>query len=169
MTLMKLRQHTPNFELTRMFAISQKSVENIFITWVNILSLQVEGTRNFQNRDLINFYMPTDFKRQFPSTRLIIDGMECPVKKSKNPVAQQATFSHYKNSNRLKVLVSVSPGGLVSHVSEAYGGSASDRQIVERSTLKVICEPHASIMADKGFNVQDLFAPLQGGPKKVIP
>ena len=51
----------------------------------------------------------------------------------------------------------MTPGGLVSFVSTAYGGSASDRQIVERSNLFQLCEPGDSIMADKGFNVQDLF------------
>ena len=59
--------------------------------------------------------------------------------------------------NTVKVLVGMSPGGLVSYMSPTYGGSASDRQIVERSELSTLCEPGDSIMADKGFNVQDLF------------
>ena len=33
----------------------------------------------------------------------------------------------------------------------------SDRQICERSPLCTNCDPGDSIMADKGFNVQDLF------------
>ncbi|XP_062594027.1 uncharacterized protein LOC134255513 [Saccostrea cucullata] len=41
----------------------------------------------------------------------------------------------------------------------AYGGSTSDRQVVERSPLINICDPGDLIMSDKGFNVQDLFAP----------
>ena len=59
----------------------------------------------------------------------------------------------------MKVLVGCSPGGLISYLSPAYGGSVSDRQIVERSNLPTICDPGDSVMADKGFNVQDLFAP----------
>lgn len=58
----------------------------------------------------------------------------------------------------MKVLVGSTPGGLISYVSNAYRGSTSDRQIVERSELKNMCSPGDSIMADKGFNVQDLFA-----------
>lgn len=160
MTLIKLRRHTPDFELSRMFAISERYVSNIFITWINFMSLQWRQLNIFPSRDLINFYMPSDFKRQFPSTRVIVDGMECPVQKPKNPLAQQATFSTYKNRNTLKVLVGASPGGLVSYISDAFGGSTSDRQITERGTLRTLCEPGDSIMADKGFNVQDLFAPL---------
>ena len=45
----------------------------------------------------------------------------------------------------------------MSYCSDAYGGAASDRQIVERSSLAQMCDPGDSLMADKGFNVQDLF------------
>ncbi|KAL4720413.1 hypothetical protein ACJJTC_002349 [Scirpophaga incertulas] len=49
-------------------------------------------------------------------------------------------------------------GDLLTYYSEAYAGSVSDRQIVERSKLFDLCEKGDSIMADRGFNVQDLFA-----------
>jgi hypothetical protein len=55
------------------------------------------------------------------------------------------------------VPVGSSPGGLVSYISSAYGGSTTDRQMVERSNITSFCDPADSIMADKGFNVQDLF------------
>lgn len=110
-------------------------------------------------QELVRYFAPTGFKRNFPNTRVIIDGTECPIKKPKNPKSQQATFSTYKNRNTVKVLVGSTPGGLVSYVSAAYGGSTSDRQIVERSALVSMCDPKDSIMEDKGFNVQDLFAP----------
>jgi len=45
----------------------------------------------------------------------------------------------------------------VSYISPAYGGSVSDRQLVVRSNLAELCEPGDSVMADKGFNVQDIF------------
>jgi hypothetical protein len=102
--------------------------------------------------------MPTDFKQKFPKTRIIIDGTECPIKKPKAPKAQQSTYSTYKNRNTIKILVGSTPGGLVNYVSQAYGGSTSDRQIVERCKIVSACDPGDSVMADKGFNVQDLFA-----------
>lgn len=80
------------------------------------------------------------------------------LKKPSNPVSQRATFSSYKNRNTVKVVVGSTPGGLVSYLSPAYGGAASDRQIIERSGLTDMCCASDSIMADKGFNVQDLFA-----------
>ncbi len=54
-------------------------------------------------------------------------------------------------------LVGVTPAGLVSYVSPACGGSASDHQFCERSNLADVWTPGDSIMTDKGFDVQDLF------------
>lgn len=159
LTLIKLRQHKTNFELSRLFCISEHSVINIWITWINFMAKQWREIDLWPDRDLIRFFSPTDFKQKFPTTRVIVDGTEIPVQKPKLPIAQQSTFSSYKNRNTVKVLVGCSPGGLVSYLSPAYGGSTSDRQIVERTNLTTICDPGDSIMADKGFNVQDLFAP----------
>ena len=56
----------------------------------------------------------------------------------------------------MKALVGASPGGLFTYVSPAYGVSTSDRQIVKRSGLHALLDPGDEIMADKGFNVEDL-------------
>lgn len=45
----------------------------------------------------------------------------------------------------------------MSFCSDGYAGSTSDRQITERSSLLAKCDEHDAIMADRGFNVQDLF------------
>ncbi|XP_052075621.1 uncharacterized protein LOC127713058 [Mytilus californianus] len=158
LVLMKLRRHTTNFEQSRMFETSEKAVQNIIITWINFMAKQWGEINIWPSGDLVRYYAPTRFKKKFPSTRVIVDGTEFPIKKPKNPKSQQKTFSTYKNRNTVKVLVGSTPGGLVSFISPAYGGSASDRQITERSSLMTCCDPYDSIMADRGFSVQDLFA-----------
>lgn len=156
--LVKLRRYYPHFELARMFQVSDFTVQNIFVTWVNFCYFQWKEVDWWPNRDLVSHHCPTDFKRKFPTTRVIVDGTEVRVKRPSNPKAQSTSFSSYKHGNTMKVLVGVTPGGLTSFVSEAYGGSSSDRQLVERTTLTTLCDPKDSIMADKGFNVQDIFA-----------
>ncbi|XP_052213324.1 uncharacterized protein LOC127849625 [Dreissena polymorpha] len=158
-TLIKLRRHMTNFELSRLFNVSESVVSNIFITWVLFMEKQWKEINIWPSQTLVHYFAPSSFKRLYPKTRVIIDGTECPIKKPKNPTAQQATFSTYKNRNTVKVLVGSTPGGLISYVSPAYGGATSDRQIVERSSLTRLCSKSDSIMADKGFNVQDIFAP----------
>ncbi|XP_041355304.1 uncharacterized protein LOC121372935 [Gigantopelta aegis] len=106
--------------------------------------------------------MPEDFKKQFPSTRVILDATEIPIQKPSNVQAQSATFSTYKNKNTLKTMIGCTPRGLISYVSSSYGGAASDRQIIERSELCTntdqFFDKKDSIMADRGIMVQDLFA-----------
>ena len=58
-------------------------------------------------------------------------------------------------------MVGCTPNGSVSFLSDAYGGSTSDWQIVERSELckeKNMFVKGDSIMADRGIMVQDLIA-----------
>ncbi len=160
LTLVKLRVHSPNFELSRMFNVSESTVCNVFHTWICFMTLQWKELNMWPNRELVDFFMPTDFKTVFPSTRVIIDGLECPIKKPKDAITQQVTFSQYKNRNTAKAVVGSSPGGLVTFITDVYGGSTSDRQIIERSGLIQLCNANDSVMADKGFNVQDLFAPF---------
>lgn len=157
LTLMKLRHHPSNKILACNFNINPKMVSNIFITWINFIYLQWKRIMWWPERELVHFFAPDGFKKSYPKTRAILDGTECPIHKPSNPRAQRATFSTYKNRNTAKVVVGITPSGLVSYVSQAYGGSASDRQIVERSDLMQLTDPGDELMVDKGFNCEDLF------------
>ncbi|XP_013420404.1 uncharacterized protein LOC106180817 [Lingula anatina] len=159
LTLVKLRLHSPNKEVGFLFGISEFCVSNIFVTWVNFMYFEWQKLDIWPVKELVDFYMPQDFKDKFPTTRVIIDGVEMPIKKPSKPVAQQVTFSTYKNKNTIKTIVGVTPGGMVSHIPPAYGGSASDRLLIERDNIHVKCQRGDSVMADKGFDIQDIYAP----------
>ena len=156
--LAKLRQDIDYLPLSRLCGVSEFTARNIFVTWINFCARQWSEINCWPDKDLVQFYTPEDFKVKFPTTRVIVDGTEIPIQKPSNPLSQRSTFSSYKNRNTLKILVGSTPGGLISYLSPAYGGATSDRQIVERSNLPQMCDANDSIMADKGFNVQDLFA-----------
>ena len=158
-TLIKLRLHSSNKELSILFHLAETVVSNIVVTRINFMYVTWSRVNVWPCRELIRMYMPLDFKSKFPKTRVILDGVEFPIQKPKKPLAQQATFSSYKNRNTLKSVVGISPGGLASHIPDAFGGSASDRALVERSNLLSKLDPSDSIMTDKGFQVQDIFAP----------
>ena len=161
LTLVKLRRYFCNFDLAALFGTNEKTVSNIFTTWVLYMYYQWKEVPWWTSREEVYFHCPDDFKLHFPKTRIILDGTEIPIVKPSDPLAQRATWSSYKNRNTAKVVVGITPGGLVSYVSPAYGGSASDRQIVERSDLVHMCDPFDEIMVDKGFNVDDLFIPYR--------
>jgi len=66
-------------------------------------------------------------------------------------------FSNYKHHTTLKGLIGISLGGAITFISQLYTGSISDREIVVRSgLLDLPFQEKDSIMADKGFTLQDL-------------
>lgn len=158
-TLIILRRHKTFEEITMLYKITLKHVYSIFITWIRFMSLQWRNLELWIDKERIKAYMPLDFQDKYPGTRVLLDATECPIKKFKLPLAQQVTFSSYKNRNTVKVLIGITPSGLISYVSPSYGGSATDRQIIERSTILDKFVYNDEIMVDKGLNVQDIFMP----------
>lgn len=161
LVLMKLRRHTINFELSLFFKISEKTVENVFHTWILFMSYQWREIDIWPSKDIVKCFSPSDFKLKFPNTRVIVDIVECPIRKPKLKESQKATYSASENKYTVKTLVGITPSGIVSYVSQAYNGSTSDSEIVEESTdsLLNLCDPGDSIMivAGKGSDGQDVF------------
>ncbi len=161
LTLIKLRQAKDDFELSILFDIRPNTVSEISHTWIKFLYFQLGQVNFVPSKEIVQKTMPNSFRQKHSSTRMIIDGTEVPIQKPSRVNVQSSTFSTYKNRKTLKVLVGRTHRGVISYVSPAYGSSASDRQICERSRL--LSDPDMfskgdSIMSDRGFNVQDLFA-----------
>lgn len=101
--------------------------------------------------------MPLDFKEKFPTTRVIIDCTEVFCEMPSSLLLNSELFSSYKNHVTLKGLVGISPSGAITFVSQLYTGSISDREIVVRSgLLSQAFDDGDSVMADKGFQIQDI-------------
>ncbi|XP_069119303.1 uncharacterized protein, partial [Argopecten irradians] len=162
LTMIKLRQGSEDFELSEKFNISETTVSKVIITWINFMYFQLKELPIWPARDTVTEHMPVDFKKKFQSTRVILDATEVPIQKPSNVQAQSLSWSSYKHKNTVKTMIGCTPRGAVSYVSQSFGGSASDRQIIESSILldpnNKMFESGDSIMADRGIMVQDLFA-----------
>ena len=159
MTLCRLRQGFPEQDLAVRFQVSQPSVSRILVTWINFLYVKFKEVPIWPCRELIDEYMPACFRTMYPKIKCIIDATEIFIKMPSNPTAQQLTFSSYKNHNTLKALIGITPSGAVSFISDLYGGSISDKKIVVKSGFLKLLEPGDSIMADRGFTLDDILPP----------
>ena len=101
-------------------------------------------------------FTPTCFHNRYPTTRVVIDATEVFIEKPKNPDAQAATWSTYKNPNTSKFLIGITPNGVPSYISDVYGGRISDKELLKRSGLCSLQGEGDSIMADRGFLIEDL-------------
>ena len=126
------------------------NISYFFRTWINFLYFQLRELDIWIPKEVIQAHLPDNFSKLFPATRLLADATEIPIQKPGNVKDQGATFSTYKNKNTIKCMVGTSPSGVVTYLSPGYGGSASDRQIIERSQLlNGMLQRGDSLMADR--------------------
>ena len=159
MVFMRLRLGLLQQDLADRFGVSVSTVSRVLITWYKVLALHLKSFIVWPSRQLINKNLPDCFKK-FPNTRVVLDCTEFFIQCPSSLVNQSITYSSYKSHNTFKLLVGISPTGAVIFLSKLWGGNASDKHIVKESGLLELLEAGDSIMADKGFNIEDLLDPL---------
>lgn len=157
LVMCRLRQGFAEMHLAHLFKISQSTVSRIFISWINFMYLKLGQINIWPSRKVVDESMPEAFKEKYPSTRVIIDCTEVRCQMPSSLLLNSELFSSYKNHTTLKALVGISPKGSITFIGQLYTGSISDKEMVERSGfLKLPFEQGDSVMADKGFTIEDV-------------
>ena len=161
LTLIWMKLALPHTVLGDIFHSSTSSVQRIVYTWVIAMhSLLVPILMPWPSRATVNEHMPDKFRKYFPKTRVIIDCTELFIQRPRDPDMQYRTYSSYKSHNTLKVLVGIEPNGAFSFVSKAWSGNCSDKFITKNCDFLEYLEPGDEVMADRGFQIEDLLLPL---------
>ena len=147
-------------DLARRFEISPSSVSRVFITWINYAYLRLGMLPIWPDHSIIKETMPASFKERYPKTTTIVDATEIKVNIPSSLLLQSQTYSSYKSANTLKGLLAISPAGHVMFVSSLYTGSIADKELVERSGFLSLLRRGDEVMADRGFTIDELLAPL---------
>lgn len=108
------------------------------------------------DRNVIKDNMPDSFKRIYPNWRVITDCTEIYTETPQSLSNKGRMTSDYKSHMTWKIRIGISPNGVITHVSDLWTGSTSDKQVTKLSKLFKKCEPGDSIRGDKGFLIADL-------------
>jgi len=100
--------------------------------------------------------MPQYFRESFGSkVAVIIDCFKVFIERPSNLKARCATWSTYKHHNTAKVLIGFSPQGVISLVSDCYGGCVIDVYLTEHCGILKNLLPGDVVLADRGFTIAD--------------
>ena len=169
LTLVRLRRNFDIYHLAYLFSISEGTVTNTVITWINLMYIRFGSVCIWPTRSQVDQIMPKSLKEKFPTVRCIIDCVEFKVSVPSSLFVHKMMYSDYKSHTTVKVLVGIAPGGGFTFVSSAYPGSISDKDIVIKSGLLYpeLFEKGDTIMADRGFLIEEYLKPL--GVDLIIP
>ena len=74
--MIKLRLNHEDQDLSYRFKVSRPVVSSIFHTWLRFVFFVLKRTIKFLEKTDVDAYMPKDFKKKYPSTRVILDATE---------------------------------------------------------------------------------------------
>uniref|UniRef100_A0A3Q4H857 DDE Tnp4 domain-containing protein n=1 Tax=Neolamprologus brichardi TaxID=32507 RepID=A0A3Q4H857_NEOBR len=140
LTLMKLKLNCGHVDLATRFNCSTATVTNIFTTIVSLLyDIFYVGMleNNIPSRAKNRTSLPDCFQ-PFPNCRIV------------------HLYSQYKGRTTLKALIGVAPNGVITFVSNLYGGGASDKAITADYGVLQHLLSGDMVIADKGFTIWDV-------------
>ena len=169
LALCRMRHNFGIVDVAVRFGVAVRSATVIFKTWVQHIYIMIGQVGIWPHRDIIISNMPAQFRIDFPTSLIIIDGTELRTQSPCSLPLQSQMYSDYKSSTTLKCLIGCDPKGSLMFVSALFTGSISDNEIVKQSgfldLLKTLLHEgyiheNDAIMADKGFTIEKDLAAL---------
>ncbi|CAL1267712.1 unnamed protein product [Larinioides sclopetarius] len=151
LVLKKIRLNLQFSILAMDFGLTTSTACRIFSKSLPLIASSMRDLIVMPDKNAVQAHLPISFRARYGHLISIIDCFEIEVEKPSNPVSQALTWSAYYNCNTIKYLISCTPDGLVTFISEGFGGRASDLLIVQNSGFLNNLVPGTAVMADRGF------------------
>ena len=153
LVLMKLRLNLLFDDLAIRFHISQSTAIDLFSKWIDVMFIRLKFLIFWPEKDIVKANMPQIFKDTYPDARCIIDCSKIFIERPLVYKARAQTYSNYKKHNTVKILIAISPNGVITFVLKCWGGRVTDKEITRMCGFLDLLDPGDVVLADRGFNI----------------
>ena len=165
-TLMKLRLNLGYQDLAYRLGVSISTLSRRFNEMLDIMAIRLDFLIFWPDRENLQKTMPLCFRPTYGlKVAAIIDCYEIKIEKPSNFAARSATWSQYKQSNTVKVLIAISPQGMTMFLSDSWGGRVSDKHLTRECGILRKLLPGDIVLADRGFDIEEDVAMMQASLK----
>ena len=106
-----------------------------FKKWISFLYLRLGRLPPWPSWEDVKASMAERFHANYPDTFVVLDATELCTEIRSCLALQPQLYSSYKSRTTLNNLIGISPNGSIYFVSELWGGSISDRELVIKSVV----------------------------------
>ncbi|CAN7994643.1 unnamed protein product [Ixodes pacificus] len=154
--MMKMKHNTSTTFLSKLLGCTVTKCTDVLVKLIPILGKVLSSVVVLPSKSETLMNVPTSLDK-YQNVRLVLDCTEVPVAQPKCLKCALRMFSFYKKGFTCKYMVSVTPGGLIAHISAGYGGRASDKHIFEESGVVDLLLPVIdNVMVDRGFLIDQI-------------
>ena len=137
LTLVRTRKWFDVQFLADTFGITAGHASRVNNTWIAFSSCELSFLVPWPSRKQIKKKLPKHFKK-FKNIRIINDCCEFYIQKPTIRESQKSTWSSYKSYNTVKLLVGITPTGVISFIPHLWTGSIFDTEIVKKLAAYLI-------------------------------
>ena len=130
-------------------------MSQIFNTWIKFLASELRPLIFWPDQSSTFLLMPKSLKEKYKRLRCTIDCTEIFIERPRNLASQACTWSDYKKHNTAKFLIAIAPNGMITFLSKAWGGRATDVHITRESGFYNLIDAGDIVLADRGFVIKE--------------
>ena len=154
--IVKLRMNYLFKDIAYHLNVSLSTVQKSFHSTLDVLYARLQFLVRWPTRENLRQSMPQCFRRDFGQKVVVImDCFELFTERPSGALNKVYTFSNYKHHQTIKYLIGIAPQGVVTFISEGWGGRTSDKHLTEKSGVLNNLLPGDIVMVDRGFNIEE--------------